>query len=476
MTATGPDDRFTDRIHRALAAYHADDARAAALGDLCTVQMRLARQPAHGLAAAAHAVLDEALDRLAQSSPRLAELLAEHFVQGKTAYAVARELSLSERAFFLKQKQAVAALAGLIWEAEQAARCTGPLTEAQRAALESVPPPTFSRLFGVDSKLAQLRDFLRAEASHWLVAIDGMGGIGKTALARAAAETLVREERFTRVVWITAQQQAFAWGQTQERTLPALTYAAFLGELARVLRVESGAAQSQGEQERRLAAALAAEPMLIVVDNLETAADVRALVEGLNRLARPTKVLLTTRHRVAAYDQVTALTLRELSPDDALAFIHYHARERNIPAVLAAPPADLQRIVHVTDGSPLAIKLVVSQLASLPLAQVLADLASARPDTHDFYRFIFRYSWERLSEPAQHLLVHMPLLDTRGTTWDDLAAVSGVALNGRFRGALGELVDMSLLNAGYVQGRLLYSVHRLTEYFILSDLVGPRPA
>ena len=102
---------------------------------------------------------------------------------------------------------------------------------------------------------------------------------------------------------------------------------------------------------------------------------------------------------------------------------------------------------------------------------MLADLAAAQPDTHDFYRFIFRYSWERLSDPAQHLLIHMPLLDTRGTTWEDLAAVSGVALNGRFRGALEELVNSSLLNAGYVQGRLLYSIHRLTEYFILSDLV-----
>jgi hypothetical protein len=32
-------------------------------------------------------------------------------------------------------------------------------------------------------------------------------------------------------------------------------------------------------------------------------------------------------------------------------------------------------------------------------------------------------------------------------------------------------VTCSLLNAGYLGGRLLYSIHRLTEYFILSDLV-----
>jgi hypothetical protein len=326
----------------------------------------------------------------------------------------------------------------------------------------------------VDEKLAQLKRFLRAKSSHWLVALDGMGGMGKTALGRAAVEDLVREGRFTRIAWITAQQQTFAWGHTQTRTQPALTYPAFLSELARIIRTEVGSAQPPDEQERRLAAGLAAEPTLIVVDNLETAADIQALVEGLDRLARPAKILLTTRHRVAAYEQVASLTLQQLSPDDALAFIRYHAEERNIPAISLASPAELQRMIHVTDGSPLAIKLVIGQLAFLPLEQVLTDLAAVRPGTHDFYRFLFRYSWERLSGPAQHLLVHMPLLDARGATWDDLAVVSGVALNGDFRDALGELVNMSLLNAGYAQDRLLYSIHRLTEYFILSDLVGLR--
>ena len=33
-------------------------------------------------------------------------------------------------------------------------------------------------------------------------------------------------------------------------------------------------------------------------------------------------------------------------------------------------------------------------------------------------------------------------------------------------------VDCSLLNAGRAVGRTIYSIHRLTEYFLLSDLVG----
>jgi hypothetical protein len=65
----------------------------------------------------------------------------------------------------------------------------------------------------------------------------------------------------------------------------------------------------------------------------------------------------------------------------------------------------------------------------------------------------------------------MPLLDARGAAAEELAIVSGVATDATFWSAVEELVTCSLLNAGYAGGRLLYSIHRLTENFILSDLV-----
>lgn len=66
----------------------------------------------------------------------------------------------------------------------------------------------------------------------------------------------------------------------------------------------------------------------------------------------------------------------------------------------------------------------------------------------------------------------MPLLDARGAGAAELAAVSGLALDGAFWQAIEELVNCSLLNAGHTAGRMIYSIHRLTEYFLLSDLVG----
>jgi hypothetical protein len=470
--STGTGQAFTALIHRALRGYQSADelARLAALADLPGWQTQRRSLPAAEVALAFRALLDAGLARLADEAPAAADVLRRRFIQGQPVAEIARALNYSERSVYLRQDAALTRLAQLIWDIDAAAQAGAPLTAAQQTALAALPPPTYSRLFGVAGLLARLNALVADPQSCWLIALEGIGGVGKTALARAAAEALVREGRLQRVLWVTARQQFFAWGHTQTETRPALTYDNLCEELRAALGLPAADGQPAGEQERQLRAALATQPTLVVVDNLETAADVQAVVAGLDRLARPTKVLLTTRHRVGAYECATSLSLHELGHEDALAFIHYHAAERNAAALLDAPLDDLARIADVTFGNPLAIKLVVGQLRARPLAAVLDDLTHARAGARDFFLYIFRYSWAQLSPAGRQLLLHMPLLDARGARAEELATVAGVTTDDGFWQAIEELVDCSLLHAGRAAGQTIYSIHRLTEYFLLSDL------
>lgn len=473
MDDTGTGQAFTALIHQALRVYHCDDelARLARLTELAAVQAQRCGRPGLHPGAAVRAVLKAGLDELAAADRAGADLLARHYIQGETIAQIAHASDYSESYLYKKQRQVLTSLAQHIWQAEVGDQQHG-LTEALALALAELPPPTYSRLFGVGGILARVQGFLAAEEAHWLTAIDGLGGIGKTALARTAVEALVRAGRFTRVRWLTARQHYFAWGGVQVTHTPVMTYAELLAELWRGLGLGALPALGEREIERGVREGLGRERTVIVLDNLETAADVRALVAGLDRLARPAKVLVTTRHRIDAYEGATSITAHELPVADALAFIHYHAVERNVAAVLAAPLADLARIVNVTGGCPLAIKLVVGQMHARPLDVVLNDLAGARAGARDLYQFIFRYSWAQLSAEAKHLLLHMPLLDARGAGWEELAAISGLAEGEAFWRAVDELVARSLLNAGCAAGgQMLYAIHRLTEHFILSDLV-----
>jgi hypothetical protein len=209
---TGTGQAFTTLIHRALRAYGRDDelARVARLTELPSLQARLRTQPAPEVGPALRAVLDAGLARLGEVAPQAADLLRRRFVQAATVAEVALALNYAERTVYLRQEEALTGLAQIIWDMDAAAQTRPVLNDVQQAALVALPPPSYSRLFGVSELLARLKKFLRADQACWLVSLEGTGGIGKTALAHAVVEALVREGSFQRALWVTARQQFFA--------------------------------------------------------------------------------------------------------------------------------------------------------------------------------------------------------------------------------------------------------------------------
>lgn len=469
---TGSGQAFVALITRALRAFHDDQAL---LQITPLLEWRLVqaaqRRGALSLAEALRAVLLDGLARLQEFNALGASILRRHFIERESMSQVARSLNFSERSVFKHQQHALAQLAQLLWHDEAQARQLARLTPAQQQALDELPPPAFSRLFGVEEALPALYGFLSAAHGHWLVALDGMGGIGKTALARAVTENLIYDGRFERVIWITVQQRLFAWGRAQNLEAPALSFAELLETLAQRLALPP-TGQAPERRETQVRQALRESPTLLIVDNLETISDVQSLVMGLHRLSNPTRILMTSRYAVGAYDSITALTVKPLKLPDAIEFIHYEGQDRNLDALRHASDEEVTRIARITDGNPLAIKWVVGQLLSIPLAQVLDDLVHVSQKDHDLYHYLFAYAWQHLSPLARRLLIHMPLLDARGATWQHLAAISGAPADASFCHAIQELTHTSLLNVGHRGPETVYSIHRLTEYFVLSELVG----
>ena len=474
MDRTGTGKAFAALIHKAMRVYNCDEALAglSRLRNLRLVADQQRRQPHLSLGAAIRMVLKAGLERLAQNDSSAVDLLVRRFVRGETMVSLARRYGYAERTLYRKQNDALIALAQRLWEAEEAARRRDSAEEARQRVLDRLPPPTYTRLFGVEQQLADLTEMLLDDQRYWLVSVEGMGGVGKTALARAAVEEALGQGRFAQVVWTTAQQQAFAWGELWPLDRPPLTLEGVLDDVARQLEAPDLLLLDQEEKLRRLRQLVGAQPTLIVVDNLETAAEFREIAGGIYALARPAKLLVTSRHRLGAYDQVTAVDLQPLDFEDGLAFIRYHAAERNVRYVTSASSSQQARIQKITGGNPLAIKLVIGQARVLSLSRVLADLEQARGRSAEFYLYIFRYSWEHLSEVARQVLVCMPLLDPRGAIREDIAGVSGIQDEDVLSAALVELVDVSLLNRGQRAGQIEYSIHRLTEHFVLSDVVG----
>lgn len=469
MTPSQPTKEFEAAVHEALQLWRQESDLVTPLAHLTLVRQRQ-MMSGEGLQRTTNRVLLEAMETLAAEHEADAALLRARFVDGKLVYEAAIERKIAETTLYKAQRRAVGRLAAALWRMEERA------STRQRSILEQrFPPATYTELFGLDTHLAELGKVLQAPRAPWLVSIEGLGGSGKTALAHQLVRQLARHgSAFVDFGWVSAQQQTLhPGGNTRLLDEPALTADALIAALATQL-LEGSGIPVPVTTERALAALearLREAPHLIVVDNLETVTDVETLLPALARLANPSKFLLTSREAFAGQAEIYHLPVPELAERDAIALMRAEARLRNLRHVAEANDADLRPIFDTVGGNPLALRLVTGQLHLLALPQVVENLREARGKrAEELYRFIYWDAWQRLPDDARDVLTLMPLFAGDGA---DLAAISRVSelAHDPLMQALEYLVKLSLVNVGGDLHHRRYSLHRLTETFLLTEVI-----
>jgi len=458
------------RVHQALSEWYSDAPDPGPLAGLAVVQQAQASGGWTARRAANH-VLTAALDRLESSAPQDAKLLRRRFVDEETVFVVARELDLADSTFYKRQRQAIANLASVLAGMETAARGQRSATAATR-----LPWIDHGRLFGVEPLLRQIGDLLTAaEPPAWIVMLTGLGGQGKTTMARSALEQIVQHaDEAWEVGWVSAQQQSFhPSGVIRPLGAPALTADDLLLALAsQLLPADERAVPFTGRRALdALQTHLRQTPHLVVIDNLETLVDVEVLLPTLRRLAGPSRFLLTSRKALPGETDLYHVPVPELTEQDALALLRYEAGVRNLPSVSNASDADLRPIYETVGGNPLAIKLVVGQLYVLSLPQVVDNLRQARGrKIADLYRYIYWQAWNQLDADAQDVLLGMPVFAQSGADLASIERISEVQ-GGRLVQALERLAHLSLVNVAGDLWTRRYSIHRLTETFMIREVI-----
>ncbi len=421
-----------------------------------------------GPAAHNRAILNHALAYLNSRSPEAEELLRQRFEYRQDVLAVANRINISESTLYYRQRQAVRQLTGILLQLEETASA-----DWQQRMLSRLPLSSYTELVGIGQPRIAILDALINPDEHFIVAIDGIGGIGKTALADKITRDILRSAKFNEIAWITAKHTHLSTlGRLQiESGRPALTFSMLVDKL--ITQFELPTQESQLQRQRLVKQFLQERHCLIVIDNLETAADYHTLLPELKKWQNPSKFLLTSRLRLLHEPGIFSISLKELTEFDVLKLIRSEAQQTGFDTLASANDSDLKEIYAVVGGNPLALKLLIGQLRFQSLSRVLKRFSQQNKQATEegIFNYIFIEIWDMLNEDSKTTLLALTQAGESGFTFDHLAEISGIS-EASIAQSLQELILLSLVD---LSGTLLerrYRLHRLTEVFLLRTFAG----
>lgn len=366
----------------------------------------------------------------------------------------------------------------------------------RRGAFDAAAPATLARprhnlpgplapLIGRAEMLSELQQQL-ATPSARLLTIFGPGGVGKTRLALAVAQSLVEPERHTPAEAARAEQR-FADGiwfvplaglSESSTTLREDVALAIVSALGFTTLADTQPAWAQ------LVAYLRQKRVLLVLDNVEHLPGVAGVVLELLHAAPHLAVLATSRARLGLeVEQLCPLLGLAAPPDDAsVADESYSAvrlfleRARHTAPELQLDAESLRAvgaICRLVEGLPLGLELAAQWVDHFTCAEIAAAiqqnldfLAAADPgaiERHGSLRAVFAYSWGLLDADEQRTLAQLAVF--RGS-FSRLAALAVAQASLSILTALASKSLVRLLRPGR------YELHSLLRLFASEQLAA----
>jgi LuxR family glucitol operon transcriptional activator len=333
----------------------------------------------------------------------------------------------------------------------------------ETAKSHNLPQPDYSRFIGREKEIKQVMDILRPypHSQYPIVTIDGIGGIGKSALALEVANRFLHNvgipegENFDAIIWTSAKMYVLTSDGIQVRKQALRTLDDIYTTIAIVLRSEDITRAKQEEQSELVRRALTQQRTLLIVDNLETVKE-EAVINFLRELPAPTKAIVTTRHRI---DVAYPIRLLDMLWEDAKALINQECTRKSV----LLSEIEKEELYRRTQGVPIAIVWSIGQAGlGYGIKSVLSKLE--KPDS-DIAHFCFDESVSLIREKPAHKLLMALALFASGATRENLGDTTEFNEAERDE-ALVDLEKLSLVNK---HGNF-FSMLPLTRTYSLAEL------
>jgi tetratricopeptide (TPR) repeat protein len=328
----------------------------------------------------------------------------------------------------------------------------------------NLPHPDYGRFVGREEELARIHQLLKPypHSRYHIITIDGIGGIGKSALALEAAyhylrqyDSLPPEERFGAIIWASAKQSVLTAEGIISRRQALRTLDDVYTTISRTLDREEIIHVREDQQPALANQALCHQRSLLILDNFETVDDEQVLA-FVREVPDPTKVIVTTRHRI---DVAYPVRLMGMPEEDGLALITQECKEKGVTLT----ESEAKRLYDRTGGVPLAMVWSMAQIGYGHAVETM--LRRLAQPTSDIARYCFQGALKHIrGTPAYKLLMALAIFVSDASR-EALGYVADLPELDRDDGLV-ELQRLSLVNKHASRFRFL----PLTKVFAADEL------
>lgn len=320
---------------------------------------------------------------------------------------------------------------------------------------------------GREQELQAILHSLQPNSRTFIVGIEGIGGVGKSALAIETCYRCIESDLFETVIWISAKEAIL----TLHGIEPIIPEAKSLSDILITIGMNLGNPTignlSIKDQIRRAYNLLARRTTLLVLDNFESLSKLeqRDILEFLRNTPMTMKVVITSRERVS---DGQIIRLQGLSFEESNVLLDWESRQKHIHLT----KDESKYLIDLTGGLPLALLWVQGQIAVLgySVTQVL-DKLSLDADL-PILQYCFNHSWSLLGQEDAKKVLFTLALQPDAVSRAALKEIADIEGKDGLENAVSELLQMSLIE--HDSENDYFSILPLTRRFVRSQYANHR--
>jgi tetratricopeptide (TPR) repeat protein len=320
---------------------------------------------------------------------------------------------------------------------------------------------------GRENELNAVLQSLQPNSRTFVIGIEGIGGVGKSALAIEVSHSCIENDLFESVIWISAKESIL----TLHGIEPIIPEAKSLSDILITIGTNLGNPTignlSLPDQIRRAYNLLARRTTLLVLDNFESLSknEQSDILDFLRRSPITLKIIITSRERVA---EGQIIRLQGLSFVESNALLEWDAQQKNIQLT-----TDQNKfLVDLTGGLPLALLWVHGQIAVLgySVTQVLDKLSLDA--NMPILQYCFNHSWNLLQHSNEKRLLFVLALQPDAVSRNALKEITEIDDDDSFDIAVSDLLQLTLME--HEPNKDYFSILPLTRKYIRTQFAGDR--